>query len=147
MIQKIECQSNNQFIYNSSCELNQSIQPYGAFSADALILPNKTIHSVFVRAHNYIIETLKMKYGRYIEIVVFFFSVIPQAKISAYRFVHGRFTTFYGMNNITINICAFFKGTVTSNLMILTAAKAKKHTNLYHGCPYKVNLTRTTIVI
>lgn len=101
----------------------------------------------YLFVHIIIIETLKMKYGRYIEIVVFFFSVIPQAKISAYRFVHGRFTTFYGMNNITINICAFFKGTVTSNLMILTAAKAKKHTNLYHGCPYKVNLTRTTIVI
>lgn len=48
MIKSIECHANHQFVDNFTCSVDKSVEPHGAFTLEAQIKPNRTIHSVFV---------------------------------------------------------------------------------------------------
>lgn len=48
-LSKVECQANRQYV---SCRVDPSIKPSGAFSTDAIILPNKSLRTMFVRIYN-----------------------------------------------------------------------------------------------
>lgn len=42
-----------------------------------------------------------------------------------------------GIRDLPIDICRLFRGDITSNLVNIFAEDLKKHTNIFHGCPFK----------
>lgn len=83
------------------------------------------------------------KYGSYnVEAFVKENKSIPNliVKLSAFRNVNHRYQTYFGIRNILIDICRFFKGGLTSKLMDIFADDLKKHSNVFHPCPFSVNI-------
>lgn len=63
-----------------------------------------------------------------------------QVKVSVYRHTsqHDSGRIFLGLKNVTIDICRFLEGKVTSTLMNLVAAEMQNCSNAFHPCPYSV---------
>lgn len=53
---------------------------------------------------------------------------------------NGVFKPFMGLNNFTLNFCDYLaSGGVKAMMMDIMFKNMKKHTNLFNGCPFKVN--------
>lgn len=51
-------------------------------------------------------------------------------------------SVFGGLQNVTIDLCQYFgNGGLTSMIMDIFFADLKAHSNLFHPCPFEVNIS------
>lgn len=59
-------------------------------------------------------------------------------KVSLLRKQNKRYVKAFGMQNITIDLCRYLTGTLSSNFMNLMSSKLKEHSNILRPCPFVV---------
>lgn len=126
---KIECNYDAQYFDDVNCAVNPE-----DLTIDAVIKPEYTVDNLNVMQAIPDFFSLSSLYslGTFID--------IWQVKVSIYRHTtpRERGRIFLGLNNVTIDICRFFSGKVTSNLMNVLAVGAQNCSNSFHPCPYAV---------
>lgn len=50
---------------------------------------------------------------------------------------------FWGIVNLTINLCSVFSGRMTSTMADIMLEDLKTHSNIYHPCPFSVSASST----
>lgn len=68
------------------------------------------------------------------------FSVLSQVKISILRKQHNRYVKAYGIGNLTLDFCKYFRGGMTSNFMDLISKEMKTSSNIFRPCPITVTV-------
>lgn len=63
-----------------------------------------------------------------------------QLKISLFHKRNGRYVKAYGISNLTIDVCKYVSGGLTSKLMNMVEDEMKTHSNLLQPCPISVYL-------
>lgn len=63
-----------------------------------------------------------------------------QFKLTFARKVNQNYASVYGVRDLPIDICKYFKGLGRSNFMYLITDHLKNYTNLLHPCPFSVRL-------
>lgn len=127
-IAKLACGHNPQLLVSFNCS---TTQPANDFSVDLNIKPSLMVQTLSVRSVFFFSYTLwKMRRSM----------CIFQVKVTVYHPANknGKGKIFFGMSNITIDLCRFFNGKITSNLMEIIAGDLRKCSNGYHPCPYEV---------
>lgn len=64
-----------------------------------------------------------------------------QVRISLVRKVKQRYMPMFGIKNVTIDMCRYFKGMSSSNLMDMVIGDVRKYTNVAHPCPFSVRIS------
>lgn len=71
-------------------------------------------------------------------VLIFVFASF-QMKITMSVKQKNAYRIFLGMNNVTVDLCAYFGGSLSSAIMNVFFKDLKEHTNLFHPCPFSVN--------
>lgn len=125
------CKIFSEYVYNATCIINKINQTDEEWNMDVFLQPQVEIKDLIV--------TTNFELKSNLFSLKSIFSII---KSSTSLFYRGNSDTAYkpvlGLNNYTIDICAFNSGGLKSLFVDLFVSDLRKYSNLLNPCPFKV---------
>lgn len=146
-LDRLICRVNEDILSNLLCEIKHVNKSLYTYTFESTVAPNATIHQLYVNQN--IWSLLHLVFVRFSEdrnsplfftavICSYNFDWLMQAKLTIAKREGETYRTYMGMNNITLDICRTFDGSLQSIFMDFFLNDFKRYSNFYHPCPFKV---------
>lgn len=131
IIEQCDRITNHENVFNSTCDIRRDPGTNTFVNISSCLHPNTSLNSLYVRMKFILKHSIKWLNG---------FCIFNQLKLSVWRKENGVFKIFMGINNLTIDICAYLNsGGVAGMMFDILFKNIKQHSNLFdYRCPIRV---------
>lgn len=124
---------NYEIMLNVSCNVTNH-NKLKSISAEFNLKPLQILNTFYVCL-------TKVQYIVYIvlfEWQIIYSLLFSQVKLSMFRKQASTYKTFMGMNNLTIDLCKYLGGGISTAVIDILFPNARTHSNVFHPCPFSV---------